>query len=100
FGGAFYAARLPPGGNADSRSADNERDCRRPRRHHKRSRHSNVAREREPSRSHWREVMTAPRDAYWDELGIAWCAIKPEVNVIAPRLKARLRRQSLLIAAA
>jgi hypothetical protein len=43
--------------------------------------------------------MTTPRDAYWDELGIAWCAIKPEVNVIAPRLKARLRRQSLLITA-
>ena len=43
--------------------------------------------------------MTTSRDAYWDELGIAWCAIKPEVNVIAPRLKARLRRQSLLITA-
>jgi len=43
--------------------------------------------------------VTTSRDAYWDELGIAWCAIKPEVNVIAPRLKARLRRQSLLITA-
>lgn len=43
--------------------------------------------------------MTTPRDAYWDELGIAWCAINPEINVIAPRLKARLRRQSFLIMA-
>lgn len=36
-------------------------------------------------------------DPYWDELGIAWCAINPQVNVIMPRLKSRLRRQSLLI---
>jgi hypothetical protein len=43
--------------------------------------------------------MTTHRDAYWDELGVAWCAINPEINVIAPRLKARLRRQSLLITA-
>jgi len=43
--------------------------------------------------------MTTPRDAYWDELGIAWCAIHPEMNVMAPRLKARLRRQSILITA-
>jgi MFS family permease len=38
-------------------------------------------------------------DPYWDELGIAWCAVNPEVNVIMPRLKSRLRRQSLLIMA-
>ena len=43
--------------------------------------------------------MTTPRDAYWDELGIAWCAIEPEVNAMTPRLEARLRRQSLLITA-
>jgi hypothetical protein len=43
--------------------------------------------------------MTLPRDAYWDELGVAWRAINPDVNVIVPRLKARLRRQSFLIAA-
>ena len=41
--------------------------------------------------------MTTPSDAYWDELGIAWRAIKPEVNVLMPRLQARLRRQSCLI---
>jgi hypothetical protein len=43
--------------------------------------------------------MTTPSDAYWDELGIAWCAINPDVDVIAARLKLRLRRQSLLITA-
>jgi hypothetical protein len=41
--------------------------------------------------------MTTPSDAYWDELGIAWRAIKPEVNVLMPRLQARLHRQSLFI---
>lgn len=49
---------------------------------------------------HGRQTVTIPRDAYWDELGVAWCAINPDINVIAPRLKARLRRQSLLIMAA
>jgi hypothetical protein len=39
------------------------------------------------------------KDAYWDELGIAWCAVHPETEVIIPRLKARLRVQSFLIAA-
>jgi hypothetical protein len=39
------------------------------------------------------------KDAYWDELGIAWCAIHPEPDAIMPRLKSRLRRQSFLIAA-
>ena len=43
--------------------------------------------------------MTERRDTYWDELGITWCAINPEVDVIAPRLRARLHRQSLLITA-
>jgi hypothetical protein len=43
--------------------------------------------------------MTTRRDAYWDELGVAWCAIDPDVNVIAPRLSARLRRQSLVMTA-
>lgn len=42
--------------------------------------------------------MTIPSDAYWDELGIAWRAIKPEVNVLMPRLRTRLHRQSLFIA--
>lgn len=44
--------------------------------------------------------MTTPRDAYWDELGIAWRAIEPELAILAPRIKARLRRQSLSITAA
>jgi hypothetical protein len=39
------------------------------------------------------------KDAYWDELGFAWCAIHPETGAIMPRLKSRLRRQSFLIAA-
>jgi hypothetical protein len=43
--------------------------------------------------------MTTSDDAYWDELGVAWRAVKPEINVVAPRLKTRLRRQSLLITA-
>jgi hypothetical protein len=38
------------------------------------------------------------KDVYWDELGIAWCAINPETEVIIPRLQDRLRRQSVLIA--
>jgi hypothetical protein len=41
--------------------------------------------------------VTTPSDAYWDELGIAWRAIKPEVNVLMPRLQARLHRQSIFI---
>ena len=43
--------------------------------------------------------MTTPRDAYWDELGVAWRAFNPDITVIAPRLTARLRRQSFLITA-
>lgn len=34
------------------------------------------------------------KDAYWDELGLAWTAINPDLAV--PRLQARLRRQSML----
>ena len=43
--------------------------------------------------------MIATSDAYWDELGVAWSAINPDINVIMPRLKSRLRRQSFLIRA-
>jgi MFS family permease len=43
--------------------------------------------------------MTTTTDAYWDELGVAWSAINPDINVIIPRLKSRLRRQSFLIRA-
>jgi hypothetical protein len=43
--------------------------------------------------------MTTPADAYWDELGVAWSAINPDINVVMPRLKSRLRRQSFLIVA-
>jgi hypothetical protein len=38
--------------------------------------------------------MTESPDAYWDELGIAWCAIDPDISVITPRLEVRLRAQS------
>jgi hypothetical protein len=38
------------------------------------------------------------QDAYWDEIGLAWTAIRPEI--IAPRLKENLRRQSVFTALA
>jgi len=44
--------------------------------------------------------VTAPDDRYWDDLGVAWRAVTPDVSVIAPRLNARLRRESALIRAA
>ena len=44
--------------------------------------------------------MTGPDDGYWDDLGVTWRAINPDVSALAPRLKARLRRQSMLIRAA
>jgi len=40
-----------------------------------------------------------PPDPFWDELGVAWVAINPELAVIMPRLQSRLRRQSILITA-
>lgn len=40
------------------------------------------------------------KDAYWDDLGIAWTAMDPPLQTIVPGMKSRLRRQSLLIAAA
>jgi hypothetical protein len=43
--------------------------------------------------------MTESSDAYWDELGVAWCAIDPDISVIASRVEARLRRQSRWITA-
>lgn len=43
--------------------------------------------------------MTEGQDPYWDDLGVVWTAANPDVDVIKPRLQARLRRQSLLIAA-
>jgi hypothetical protein len=38
--------------------------------------------------------MTDPSDANWDELGIAWRVIDPNIGVVSSRLAARLRRQS------
>jgi hypothetical protein len=38
------------------------------------------------------------QDAYWDELGLAWTAISPDI--IAPRLRENLRRQSVFTALA
>jgi hypothetical protein len=43
--------------------------------------------------------MTTPPDPFWDELGVAWAAINPELAVIMPRLQSRLRRQSIVITA-
>jgi hypothetical protein len=41
--------------------------------------------------------MTEPPDPYWDELGIAWKAVNPPMDVIVPRLRSRIRRQGLFI---
>jgi len=41
--------------------------------------------------------MASP-DPYWDELGVAWCAIKLEAEPTSARLGSWVRRQSLLIA--
>lgn len=43
--------------------------------------------------------MTEPRDAYWDELGIAWTAIEPDLRASMPRMKRQLRWQTLSLAA-
>jgi len=37
------------------------------------------------------------QDAYWDDLGVAWTAVTPNLQ-IAPHLKERLRRQTLFTA--
>jgi hypothetical protein len=44
--------------------------------------------------------VTTSSDDYWDELGVTWCAIDPDIRVIKPRLEARLRRQTEWITAA
>ncbi|HLI16696.1 MAG TPA: hypothetical protein VKV22_00310 [Rhodanobacteraceae bacterium] len=44
--------------------------------------------------------MTERSDAYWDNLGIAWAAINPDPRVLTTRIKRRLRRQTLSVAAA
>jgi len=38
--------------------------------------------------------MTEPNESFWDELGVRWCSIDPDVGAITPRLRARLRQQS------
>ncbi len=38
--------------------------------------------------------MTQSSDGNWDELGVIWRAVNPNVTVIASRLEARLSRQS------
>lgn len=43
--------------------------------------------------------MKTPPDPFWDELGVAWAAISPDITVIMPRLQSRLRRHSILITA-
>lgn len=44
--------------------------------------------------------MTEQRDAYWDNLGIAWAAINPNPRVLTTHIKRRLRWQTLSVAAA
>ncbi len=43
--------------------------------------------------------MKTTKDGYWDDLGVAWSAIGLEPQIVAPRLKARLKAQSMLIGA-
>jgi hypothetical protein len=38
--------------------------------------------------------MTTSTDAYWDELGVAWRAVNPDMNVISSRIRLRLRSQA------
>jgi hypothetical protein len=42
--------------------------------------------------------MTEPRNPYWDELGIAWTAIEPDLRANMPRMKRKLRWHALLTA--
>lgn len=42
--------------------------------------------------------MTEPRDAYWDELGIAWTAIEPDLRAGMPRMKRQMRWHTVLMA--
>jgi MFS family permease len=41
--------------------------------------------------------MTERNDAYWDELGVAWCAINPRNSELVPRLRVQMRRQTILV---
>ncbi|HWG77842.1 MAG TPA: hypothetical protein VN660_13775 [Steroidobacteraceae bacterium] len=41
--------------------------------------------------------MPISNDAYWDELGIAWRATNPDLNVITPKLMTRLRWQRIVM---
>jgi len=39
----------------------------------------------------------SPSDPFWEELGVAWTAIRPDTQVVLPRLQRRIRNQSALI---
>lgn len=43
--------------------------------------------------------MIEPRDAYWDELGVAWTAIEPDLRASMPRMKRQMRWHTLSMAA-
>lgn len=43
--------------------------------------------------------MMEPSDAYWDELGIAWRAIEPDLQASTPRMKRQARWHTLLMGA-
>jgi hypothetical protein len=38
--------------------------------------------------------MNEPPDPYWNELGVAWSAIDPDIRITTAQLRERLRRQS------
>lgn len=43
--------------------------------------------------------MTEPKDAYWDELGIAWASIEPDLRASMPRMKRQMRWHALSMVA-
>ena len=43
--------------------------------------------------------MMEPKDAYWDELGIAWTAIEPDLRASMPRMKRQMRWHALAMVA-
>lgn len=43
--------------------------------------------------------MMEPSDAYWDELGIAWRAIEPDLQAGIPRMKRQMRWHALQMGA-
>jgi hypothetical protein len=100
-GRAVIASGLSPNGHARVGRTDPEGDRRRARHYGKCSGHPYVEGQGTASPIDGSDTMSKPPDEYyWDELGVAWCAVSPEIDAIVPRLTARLRRQSMLMTAA